>query len=191
MVVVDALMGGNAAMNKIVGVIEADAGSSGSRSSIFRDGCREMDWDFGDPLDVVQSLHIPAHAWNWGDIGRTLRENMRFRNLREIVLQGREIGLITKEDIGRCKEVLNACFENCVEEIAEDENSNAGTRRTHPGEVEAKPLPRRRIKVPEIKIFMPKALGHKWMFEEERLGMESIEERKWVMNFIRKVKADR
>ncbi|KAJ8059056.1 hypothetical protein OCU04_012033 [Sclerotinia nivalis] len=187
-VVVDALVGGNAAMSTSFGVYGAGAGAdSGVRSGAFRDGYREMDLDFEDPLDVVQSLHVPAHAWDWGVISRTLRGNLRFRNLREIVLQGGGMGLITTEDIERCKEVLRACFERSVEE----ENNNVETGRTHPGEVRAEYLANREIKVPEIKVFVPKCLDYEWMFEEEKLGMESIEEREWVMNFIRKVKADR
>ncbi|CAD6446080.1 394607aa-394b-4b51-8c20-239a2937cbe6 [Sclerotinia trifoliorum] len=192
-VVVGELMGGSAAMGTIFGVFGVGAGAGADfwgRSAGFRNGYREMDLDFQDPLDVVQSLHIPAHAWNWGDIGRTLRKNMRFTNLREIVLQGGEMGLITKEDIGRCKGFIGACFERSVEEMAEEVNSNTKTSQTH-SEVRVEYLASREIKVPKIKIFMPKILDYGWMFEEEKLGMESIEERKWVMNFIRKVKADR
>ncbi|KAF7877209.1 hypothetical protein EAF04_000894 [Stromatinia cepivora] len=174
-VLVDAFVGGNAAMSTVFGGYGADAGS-GRRSGTFRDGYREMGLE--DPLDVVQRLHIPAHALDWRVIGRTLRANMRFKNLREIVLRGGERGLITTDDIER----------------SEEENDDVETGRlesTHPVKETAERLADRERKVPEIKVFMPKGLDYEWMFEEEKLGMESIEERKWVMNFIRKVKADR
>ncbi|KAI9640429.1 hypothetical protein NHQ30_011174 [Ciborinia camelliae] len=143
------------------------------------------------PFDIIQSLHIPAHAWEWGLIRRAPRADIRFVNLTEIVFQGGQEGLIKRKDIERCKEVVRGCFEKGAEDIADEQNGQSAASLVTSGLAINAKAGIREIKVPEVRICMPNGLGYEWMFEEEKLGMESLEERRWVMNFIKKVKADR
>ncbi|TGO23286.1 hypothetical protein BPAE_0137g00060 [Botrytis paeoniae] len=138
-------------------------------------------------FDILQSLHIPARAWDWNRIRRAPRAETRFRNLTGIVLEGGAMGLKTKKDVKKCREFIRGCFERSVEEIGDiggmELASHGMARNTRTANME--------IKVPDVRVIMPNGLDHEWMFEEDKLGMESIEERTWVMNFISKVKAGR
>ncbi|KAF7925472.1 uncharacterized protein EAE97_010553 [Botrytis byssoidea] len=135
-------------------------------------------------MDILHSLHIPARVWDWNRIQRAPRAEIRFRHLSEIVLEGGAMGLRTEKDVKKCKALIRECFEKNVEEIDDMDGvefESHGLART--ANVE--------IKDPEVRVIMPNGLDHEWMFEEDELGMESMEERAWVMNFISKVKASR
>ncbi|KAF7959448.1 hypothetical protein EAE96_001065 [Botrytis aclada] len=174
--------------------------TSGSRSILgfYDSGPREMMYrerevqDYAH-FDILQSLHIPARAWDWNRIRRGPRAEIRFRNLTEIVLEGGVVGLRREMDGKRCGELIGGCFERSVEEVEEEEEIDdmggmelAGHRTVGNGR-----MARIEIKVPEVRVIMPNGLDHGWMFKEDKLGMESLEERTWVMNFISKVKANR
>ncbi|TEY56407.1 hypothetical protein BOTCAL_0226g00050 [Botryotinia calthae] len=151
-------------------------------------GCRH--------LDILQSLHVPARAWDWKLIRRAPRTDIRFRSLKEIVLEGGAMGLRTQKDVKRCREFIRGCFERSVEEIVEEEEADdtdgmEGIEFASHGTVRDARTANIEIKVPEVRVIMPDGLDHEWMFEEDKLGMESIEERIWVMNFVGKVKAGR
>ncbi|TGO73353.1 hypothetical protein BELL_0368g00060 [Botrytis elliptica] len=158
---------------------------SGTREVVYQK--REvLDYEH---LDVLQSLHIPARAWDWNRIQRAPRTEIRFRNLTEIVLQGGAMGLRTKRDVKKCREFIRGCFERSVGEIAEEEKivDMDGMQFASHGMAGNARTANMGIKVPEVRVIMPNGLDHEWMFEEDQLGMESIEERTWVMNFISKV----
>ncbi|CCD56797.1 hypothetical protein BofuT4_P140590.1 [Botrytis cinerea T4] len=146
-------------------------------------------------LDILQSLHIPARTWDWKVVRRAPRTGIRFRNLTEIVLEGGVMGLRTQKDVERCKEFIKGCFERNVEIVEEDEADDTdgmeGIEFASRGTVRDARNVNMDIKVPEVRVIMLNGLDHEWMFEENKLGMESIEERTWVMNFIGKVKAGR
>lgn len=149
----------------------------------------------GAHFDVIESLHIPANAWNWR-IWESPSDvfHIRLKNLTEIVFQGGKMGLVTSENIEKFKDVVRSCFERAVEAMAEEEESYGGTGHLlleNSGEASTPEVATREIKFPEIRVVMPGDLKYEFMFEEEKLGMESVEERQWVMNFIGKVKANR
>ncbi|ESZ89569.1 hypothetical protein SBOR_10044 [Sclerotinia borealis F-4128] len=147
--------------------------------------------DVSGHMDVIQSLHIPAHAWVWNIICRSPRAGIWFKNLTEIVFQGGEAGLRNEDDIEKCKEVVRGCFERISGEIDDEDDDDDQTRIVDPDSPSQAEVVSKKIKVPEVRVCMPKGLGFELMFEEEKLGMESVEERKWVMSFINKVKHDR
>ncbi|KAF7894231.1 hypothetical protein EAF00_007745 [Botryotinia globosa] len=133
-------------------------------------------------MDILHSLHIPARAWDWNCIRRAPRAEIRFRNLSEIVLEGGAMGLRKEKDVKKCKEFIRGCFERNVEEIDDMDGVELASRgMARSANVE--------INVPEVRVIMPNGLDHEWMFEQDQLGMESMEERAWVMDFISKVKA--
>ncbi|KAF5867876.1 uncharacterized protein Bfra_007071 [Botrytis fragariae] len=177
----DISLGSNPALNSSSGVLGFY--NSNTRELIY--GKREV-LDYGH-FGVLQALHVPARTWDWNRIQRAPRTEIRFRNLTEIVLEGGAMGLRTKKDVKKCKEFIRGCFERSVEEIGDmgrmELASHEMVRNARTANME--------IKVPEVRVIMPNGLDHEWMFEEDKLGMESIEERMWVMNFISKVKAGR
>ncbi|TGO47426.1 hypothetical protein BCON_0278g00030 [Botryotinia convoluta] len=185
MVLNDVFMGCDSALssNSIFGFYDSD-----TREVMHRK--REV-LDYAH-FNVLQSLHIPARAWDWNRIRRVPRAEIRFRNLTEIVLEGGAMGLRTRKDVKMCEEFIRGCFERTVEEIAEEEeiDDTDGMELASHGTLRIARIANMEIKVPEVRVIMPNGLDHEWMFEDQ-LGMESMEERTWVMNFISKVKAGR
>ncbi|TGO38259.1 hypothetical protein BHYA_0078g00110 [Botrytis hyacinthi] len=144
-------------------------------------------------MDVLHSLHIPARAWDWNRIRQAPRAEIRFRNLSEIVFEGGAMGLRTKKDMKKCNDFIRGCFERSAQEIVEEEeiDNMDGVELASHGMARDAETANMEIKVPKVRVIMPNGLDHEWMFEEHQLGMESMEERAWVMNFISKVKASR
>ncbi|TGO83588.1 hypothetical protein BPOR_0623g00040 [Botrytis porri] len=132
-------------------------------------------------FDILHSLHIPSRAWDWKRIYRAPRMDIRFRNLTEIVLEGGAMGLKTRRDVKKCKEFIRGCFERSVEEIDGEEEIDDDAERmdASSGIVGNARTAEMENRVPEVRVIMPNGLDHEWMFEEDKLGMESIEERTW------------
>lgn len=180
-VLMDSFMGCNPPMSTTaLGLYGTDSVIGRSRDSV--------DLDKLDHFKIIQSLHIPAHAWDWELIRRAPRAGIRFTNLTEIVLQGGEVGLMYPWEIERGKTRVRACFGRAREEMNDGENEDDSGGLVDDYQRRLFKLTNRLMQVPEVLICMPKGLGYELMFEEEKLGMESVEERNWVTNFIAKVK---
>ncbi|KAA8570147.1 hypothetical protein EYC84_002477 [Monilinia fructicola] len=117
---------------------------------------------------------VPSVPRDWSAISQSPQAYICFRNLTEVVFQGGSEGLVTQRNVTKCKQVVRACFETSLSTVG-----NVRTRKVKAtGDA---------MKIPEIRVIMPNGLGYERAFNADQLGMESMEERTWVLNFIQKV----